>query len=229
MIDKAAFIERDLDISLTPRFPDWTVIDAQALVVGNVVVDANNNMTVQFRLYDVYGGQQQFATQYTVPTPLNWRRLAHKVADDIYSQLTGDPGYFDSRIVFVAESGYTDAEGKPGIRKRLAIMDQDGANPEFLLSGMEPGDHAALLALVADHHLRAPMCPIRATRKRRCCAPISTTSRPAGRSCWARSKARSDFSARFSPDGRSVAMTREAQRQLRHLHRRAGAPRPSAG
>ena len=67
-----------------------------------------------------------------MPTPLNWRRLAHKIADDIYQQLTGDPGYFDTRIVFVAESG------PPLERKRrLAIMDQDGANPEFLLSGMD--------------------------------------------------------------------------------------------
>jgi TolB protein len=131
IVDKASFIEKDLDIGLTPRFPDWTVIDAKALVVGNVVVDGSNSMTVQFRLYDVYGGQQQFATQYTVPTPLNWRRVAHKVADDIYSQLTGDPGYFDSRIVFVSERGTPTQR-----QRRLAIMDQDGAEPEFLLSGV---------------------------------------------------------------------------------------------
>ena len=82
---------------MAPLFGDWTVagLAAQALVVGNVVVNpATNAMTVQFRLWDVYGQKQQFARQYAVPTPLNWRRLAHKVADDIFSQLTGDPRLF---------------------------------------------------------------------------------------------------------------------------------------
>ena len=86
IVDKASFIEKDLDISLTPRFPDWTVGSTpRRWSSATSWSTANNNMTVQFRLYDVFGGQQQFATQYTVPTPLNWRRLAHKVADDIYA------------------------------------------------------------------------------------------------------------------------------------------------
>ena len=62
-------------------------------------------------------------------TPLNWRRLAHRVADDIFSQLTGDGGYFDSRVVFVSKT-----PGDDPVRGRLAIMDQDGANPFFLTS-----------------------------------------------------------------------------------------------
>ena len=93
LVDKAAFIERDLSFDMAPRYPDWQVagVAAQALIVGNVIINpANNNMTVQFRLYNVYGSAQQFARQYTVVTPLNWRRLAHRVADDIFSQLTGD-------------------------------------------------------------------------------------------------------------------------------------------
>ncbi|HVY88332.1 MAG TPA: hypothetical protein VG942_05650 [Hyphomonadaceae bacterium] len=83
IVDKSSFIQKDVDISLNPRFPDWQTINAQALLVGNVVVDADNKMTVQFRLYNVEGSQQQFATQYAYPNPLNWRRLAHKVADDV--------------------------------------------------------------------------------------------------------------------------------------------------
>jgi len=202
-IDKNAFIEKDLDISLTPRFPDWTVIDVQALVVGNVVVDRGNNMTVQFRLYNVFGGAQQYATQYTVPTPLNWRRLAHKVADDIYSQLTGDPGYFDSRIVFVSE------RGAPTERtRRLAIMDQDGANAEFLLSGKDqiitprfsPSSQTIIYgAYVADPRnqratlLRTYLYDIETGRQEVLGQGAGTTS----------------YAARFSPDGRYVAMSRE--------------------
>jgi TolB protein len=209
VMDKASFIERDLDISLTPRFPDWTVIDAQALVVGNVVVDANNNMTVQFRLYDVFRGQQQFATQYTVPTPLNWRRLAHKVADDIYSQLTGDPAYFDSRVVFVAQSNYTDQEGKPAIRKRLAIMDQDGANAEFLLSGMnlvnKPRFSPSTQTIIFTAWVPNPRNP-KETLLRTYLYDIETGRQE----LLSEVRGSMDFSARFSPDGRSVAMTREA-------------------
>ncbi|MDP3738833.1 MAG: Tol-Pal system beta propeller repeat protein TolB [Hyphomonadaceae bacterium] len=205
IVDKASFIEKDLDISLTPRFPDWTVIDAKALVVGNVVVDANNNMTVQFRLYDVFGGQQQFATQYTVPTPLNWRRLAHKVADDIYAQLTGDAGYFDSRIVFVAESG------PPTERKRrLAIMDQDGYSPEFLLGSkssiITPRFSPSSQTIIYGSYEADPRNP-RATLLRTYLYEIET-----GRvEVLAEGAGSSSYAARFSPDGRYVALSREVR------------------
>jgi TolB protein len=203
IVDKASFIERDLDISLTPRFPDWTVIDAQALVVGNVVVDGSNNMTVQFRLYDVYGGQQQFATQYTVPTPLNWRRLAHKVADDIYSQLTGDAGYFDSRIVFVSESGSPTER-----RRRLAIMDQDGANAEFLLSGVNsvitPRFSPSSQTIIYGAYVPDPRNP-RATLLRTYLYDIETGRQEV----LGEGAGTTSYAARFSPDGRYVAMSRE--------------------
>lgn len=202
-IDKGAFIEKDLDITLTPRFPDWTVIDVQALVVGNVVVDGGNNMTVQFRLYDVYGGAQQYATQYTVPTPLNWRRLAHKVADDIYSQLTGDPGYFDSRIVFVSE------RGAPTERtRRLAIMDQDGANAEFLLSGKDqiitPRFSPSSQTIIYGAYVADPRNP-RATLLRTYLYDIETGRQEV----LGQGAGTTSYAARFSPDGRYVAMSRE--------------------
>jgi len=202
-IDKGAFIEKDLDITLTPRFPDWTVIDVQALVVGNVVVDGGNNMTVQFRLYDVYGGAQQYATQYTVPTPLNWRRLAHKVADDIYSQLTGDPGYFDSRIVFVSE------RGAPTERtRRLAIMDQDGANAEFLLSGKDqiitPRFSPSSQTIIYGAYVADPRNP-RATLLRTYLYDIETGRQE----ILGQGAGTTNYAARFSPDGRYVAMSRE--------------------
>jgi TolB protein len=67
---------------------------------------------------------------FTVPT--NWRRVAHIIADVIYKRLTGEEGYFDTRLVYVAESGPQNRRVK-----RLAIMDQDGENHRFLTDGNE--------------------------------------------------------------------------------------------
>ncbi|HYE42528.1 MAG TPA: Tol-Pal system beta propeller repeat protein TolB [Caulobacteraceae bacterium] len=128
-IDPNAFIERNLDVGVTPNFGDWRRINAQALVNGAGVTDADGRLRTNFRLWDVFGEQQMLGLQYTA-TPENWRRIAHKIADAIYQRLTGEQGYFDTRIVFVAESG---PRGKR--KKVLGIMDQDGANPQFLTDG----------------------------------------------------------------------------------------------
>jgi len=121
-----AFISQVSSFTQTVSFPDWRAINAQALITGAVAVNGQN-LTVKFRLYDVFsgaelGGGLQFAG--TVP---GWRRMAHKVADAAYSRITGESGYFDSRVVFVSESGPKDNRAK-----RLAIMDYDGANLQFL-------------------------------------------------------------------------------------------------
>ncbi|MBA4794152.1 MAG: Tol-Pal system protein TolB [Phenylobacterium sp.] len=128
-IDQAAFIERDLDIRYQPRFGDWKTINAQALVNGEVSVDPTGRLTVNFRLWDVFAEQQLLGMQFT-STSENWRRVAHKISDAVYERLTGEKGYFDTRVVFVAESG-----GRIDRVKRLAIMDQDGANPSYLTDG----------------------------------------------------------------------------------------------
>ncbi|MBW0150657.1 MAG: Tol-Pal system beta propeller repeat protein TolB [Phenylobacterium sp.] len=128
-IDPAAFIERDLDIRYQPRFADWKTINAQGLVNGEVTVDATGRLTVNFRLWDVFAEQQLLGMQFT-STSENWRRVAHKISDAVYERLTGEKGYFDTRVVFVAESG-----GRIDRIKRLAIMDQDGANPSYLTDG----------------------------------------------------------------------------------------------
>ncbi len=128
-IDPAAFIEQDLDIRYQPRFADWKSINAQGLVNGEVTVDATGRLTVNFRLWDVFAEQQLLGMQFT-STSENWRRVAHKISDAVYERLTGEKGYFDTRVVFVAESG-----GRIDRIKRLAIMDQDGANPSYLTDG----------------------------------------------------------------------------------------------
>ncbi len=125
-LDPVSFPEKTLDVSLQPRFADWKTSSAQALVNGQVSITGDGQLRVDFRLWDVGQERQLVGMQFT-STPDNWRRVAHKISDAIYEQLTGEKGYFDTRVVFVAESG-----PKLARVKRLAIMDQDGANPEYL-------------------------------------------------------------------------------------------------
>ena len=128
-IDKGAFIEKISNPDVAPRFTDWTVINAQALVTGRVTTEADGRVRAEFRLWDTYAGQQLVGEQYFA-NKANWRRIGHIIADTIYERLTGEKGYFDTRIVYVDESGPKDKRVK-----RLAIMDQDGANQRYLTDG----------------------------------------------------------------------------------------------
>lgn len=133
LLPASAYPEPSPDTDVQPKLDGWRAKGAAALVNGRAVVDADGRLRVDFRLWSTADGQQLAGTSFT-STPENGRRLAHKVADAVYKKMTGDDGYFDSRVVFVAEAG-----GGPGgrLNKRLAIMDQDGANPAFLSSGPE--------------------------------------------------------------------------------------------
>jgi TolB protein len=130
-IDPAAFIEKIVNVDAVPRFPDWRAINAQALVTGRMTRQGDGRLRAEFRLWDVFGGQQLAGQQYSA-TPDNVRRIAHIISDAIYERLTGEKGYFDSRVVFVDETG-----PKERRIKRLAIMDQDGANVRYLTRGEE--------------------------------------------------------------------------------------------
>jgi len=130
-IDPAAFIERLASVDNVPNFPNWRTINAQFLVTGRVSRQTDGRLRAEFRLWDVLAGQQLDGKQYFT-TPDNWRRIAHIISDAIYERLTGEKGYFDTRIVFVDETG-----PKERRVKRLAIMDQDGANVRYLTRGEE--------------------------------------------------------------------------------------------
>jgi TolB protein len=125
-VEPSAFIERITAMEVPPRFADWRVINAQALVVGQVTPLPDGRIRIEFRLWDVFAESSLRGFQYST-TPDNWRRIAHRISDQIYEQLTGERGYFDTRIVFVSETG-----PRTQRVKRLMIMDQDGANPFFL-------------------------------------------------------------------------------------------------
>ena len=128
-LDRASFIEKVQSIDTAPNFSEWRVINAQALVVGRVVRQSDGRLRAEFRLWDVFAGKQ-LAGQQFFTNPSNWRRVAHIIADAIYERLTGEKGYFDTRIVFVDETG-----PKTKRIKRLTIMDQDGANVKYLTRG----------------------------------------------------------------------------------------------
>ena len=130
-IDPAAFIEKIASVDDVPRFPDWRTINAQALVTGRITAQTDGRLKAEFRLWDVVAGEQLSGQQYFT-TPDNWRRIAHIISDAIYERITGEKGYFDSRVVFVDETG-----PKERRVKRLAIMDQDGANVRYLTRGDE--------------------------------------------------------------------------------------------
>jgi TolB protein len=128
-IDKGAFIERIADAGRTPRFQDWRAINADALVVGSATVQGDGRVRVEFRLWDVAAGAQMTGRAYFTQSA-NWRRIAHIIADEIFKRVTGEDGFFDTRVVYVAETGPGNARVK-----RLAIMDQDGANHRYLTDG----------------------------------------------------------------------------------------------
>ena len=127
---KEAFVQKPDIAHLKPRFEDWRLIKAQALVTGKLLVK-DDKLKVEFRLWDLTATKEMTALAFTT-TPSNWRRVAHIIADKIYERLTGEEGYFDTRIIYVAESG-----PKSQRIKKLAIMDQDGANTKYLTLGNE--------------------------------------------------------------------------------------------
>lgn len=128
-IDRLAFIQKVSALRVQPRFGDWRQINAQALVAGSAEAQRDGRLKVEFRLWDVFGEAQLTGLAYFT-APDNWRRVAHIIADEIYKRITGESGYFDTRVVYISETG-------PSNRriKRLAIMDQDGANHRFLTDG----------------------------------------------------------------------------------------------
>jgi TolB protein len=129
IIEQGAYIEQVGYQTTTPSYADWRQINAAGLVVGKIDSAGAGKMKVSFRLFDNFAEVQSAGKQFDATTT-NWRRISHLIADEIYKRITGEDGYFDTRIVYVAESG-------PGTKriKRLAIMDQDSENHKFLTDG----------------------------------------------------------------------------------------------
>ena len=186
-----SFIEQISNFSQEPRFADWRQIQAKALVTGQVFMEGGK-LRAEFRLWDV-NTQQQIAAQQFTAAPKNLRRIGHLIADVIYKQLTGIDGYFDTRVVFVDESGPKDQR-----IKKLSIMDQDGFNPRNLTEGNElvltprfsPNSQEITYMSFGNNTPRVYLMNID-TRQREIVGEFPNMS----------------FSPRFSPDGQKVIMS----------------------
>jgi TolB protein len=193
-LDPKGFVEHITNINTVPTFASWRTIGALGRVSGQVNQQPDGRLRVDFRLWDVSGESQMAGMQFFT-TPENWRRIAHMVSDAIYERITGDKGYFDTRIVFISESG-------PAIRrvKRLAIMDEDGANPIFLTNG-------SYMVLTPRFNPTAQMIAYMSyigAKPRIYLFDIET-----GKQEMLGNFPNMTFSPRFSPDGNQVALSLE--------------------
>jgi TolB protein len=173
----------------SPGFQQWRATNAQALVTGFVTANADGSITVGCYLYDIFA-ETELARQGFTVQPAGWRRAAHKCADLVYARLTGEDPYFDSRVVYVSETG-------PRTRrvKRLAIMDQDGANHRFLTSGQ----NLVLMPRFSPNEQTITYMSFEADRPRVWLYELgSGRQRPVG------NFATMSFAPRFSPDGRRL-------------------------
>ncbi|MEL6503527.1 MAG: Tol-Pal system beta propeller repeat protein TolB [Pseudomonadota bacterium] len=191
-IDRAAFLEQITDTNAQPNFANWTAIKAQALVTGRVVSEGGGRFRTEFRLWDTYGAEQLQGQQYST-NPQNARRVGHIISDAIYKALTGESGYFDTRVVYVAESG-----PKNKRVKRLAIMDQDGFNNRFLTNG---GD-LVLTPRFSPTRQEITYMSFAGDRPRVYLLQIETGQREV-----VGNFPNMTFSPRFSPDGQRVIMS----------------------
>lgn len=191
-IDRAAYVEQTMGVSNLPRFGDWRAIGAEALVTGSVFRESGDRLRVEFRLWDPLQEEQVVGQQFFT-TPENWRRVAHIVADAIYERLTGEAGYFDTRIVFVSESGPKDAR-----IKKLAIMDQDGENLRYLTDGSE---------LVLTPRFSPAGQTVAYMAYEGGVPQVFLLDVETGRRELVGDFANMSFAPRFSPDGRTVVMS----------------------
>jgi TolB protein len=190
-VAQAAFIQTPEAAAATPRFQDWRVIGATALVTGRVD-SSGDRLRVEFRLWDVLPGEQALGTAYNANAG-NWRQIAHIISDDIYRRLLGEEGYFHTRIAYISETGPRDRR-----TRRLAIMDQDGENNRFLTDGQ-------FQALTPRFHPNANQIAFMSYLRNE--PRVYIIHLETGRSEVLGSFAGMTLSPRFSPDGRSVILS----------------------
>jgi TolB protein len=186
-----SFIEKIQSFDQAPNFQSWRQIQAQAMVVGQAYMDGGK-IHVEFKLYDTASQQQLLGQQFTA-SPTVARRIAHRVADAIFQKLTGIDGYFDTRVVYVDESGPKDHRVK-----RISIMDQDGYNPHPLTDGRDlvltprfsPNSQEIAYMSFGNNNPRVYIMNID-TKQREIVGEFPNMS----------------FSPRFSPDGEKVIMS----------------------
>ncbi|MGX9962877.1 Tol-Pal system beta propeller repeat protein TolB [Roseomonas sp. F4] len=190
-VDRQAFIQTAETAAANPRFQDWRVIGAHALTTGRVE-ESGGRLRVEFRLWDVLADSQLQGTAFTAPAA-QWRRIAHLISDVIYERLLGEKGYFDTQIVYVAESGARDRR-----TRRMALMDQDGENHRFLTDG-------SFQALTPRFHPTARQVAFMSYFRNQ--PRVYLFNLDSGQQQVLGSFGGMTFSPRFAPDGRSVILS----------------------
>lgn len=194
-IPQGSHIARVTSFSSPVQYADWKAINAQALITGSVAVQGNQ-VIVQFRLFDVFADSQLGQGMQFVSSTTGWRRTAHKVADAVYARITGEDGYFDSRVVFVSKTGPKDAR-----QRRLAIMDYDGANVQFLTGS----EHIVLAPRFSPDGQRILYTSYETGFPRIYVMEVSSLARQV----LAEREGNMSFAPRFAPDGQSVVFSAE--------------------
>ena len=190
-VPRDAYISQITSFAAPVQFADWKAINAQALISGAVTADAGGKISVKFRVYDVFSGQELGSGLQFAGTAQGWRRIAHKVADQVYARITGEDPYFDSRVVYVSETGPKDKR-----KKRLGIMDYDGANLQYLTGSeaivlaprFSPTGDRVLYTSYESGFPRIYVLDVGSVKRRVLESQDGTMS----------------FAPRFSPDGRTV-------------------------
>lgn len=191
-IDPSAYIGNVTNFNAPVSFPDWKAINAQALITGAVSLSQDNQMVVKFRLFDVFGQETLIGLQFAASSQ-SWRRMSHKVADQVYARLTGEDPYFDSRVVYIAEEG-----PKNDRKKRLAVMDYDGANTRYLTGS----DDIVLAPRFSPNAREIIYTSYETGVPQVFLMNVDTLSRRV-----LDSERNMTFAPRFSPDGRKVVMS----------------------
>ncbi|NSX54216.1 Tol-Pal system beta propeller repeat protein TolB [Parasulfitobacter algicola] len=193
-IPPQAYISNVSSFASPVQYSDWRAVNAQALITGAVSVDAGGRLVVKFRLFDIFSGAEMGDGLQFAGSTDAWRRMAHKVSDAVYQRITGESGYFDSRVVFVSETG-----PKENRAKRLAIMDYDGANIQYLTDSssivlaprFSPTGDRVLYTGYETGFPRIYLLDVSNVGRRALAMPEGTMS----------------FAPRFAPDGRTVVFS----------------------
>ncbi|WP_227284612.1 Tol-Pal system beta propeller repeat protein TolB [Boseongicola sp. H5] len=196
-IPSSAYISTITSFDSPVQYADWKAINAQALITGSVEQTANGQLVVRFRLFDVFADQQLGEGLQFVGSPDSWRRMAHNVADQVYERITGEGGYFDTRVAFISETGPKNAR-----LKRLAIMDYDGANVQYLTDSrnivlaprFSPNGDRVIFTSYESGFPRVYLLDVATVQRRQLEGLPDTMS----------------FAPRFSPDGNRIVYSEES-------------------
>lgn len=201
VIDSKAFLQSERSVNMTgPYFPDWKILNTEALISGKIHIDRTTStpkLEVEFRLFDVYSEKQETGRRYTAKLKF-WRHIAHRISDDVYTTITNEKGYFATRVVYISEELKKDENDRPQLIKKLCVMDQDSANQQCLTNG----DHLVLTPHFSPTAQKVVYMSYASGRPR-----LYLLDLPTGEQEMVGDFEGLNSAPRFSPDGKHLLMT----------------------